>query len=100
MGQALIDHPQNWKNLPDDYIVSKDHTIREVMPVTEENVEQTLERLLKVKKGEILIGRIIPMDSDLLGDTDKQKTFIEETFDTILPIYKQLLDTYFEKEEI
>jgi uncharacterized protein YktB (UPF0637 family) len=99
MGQNLIDYPENWKNLPEDYIVSKDHTIREVMPLTEASAEQTLERLLKVKKGEILIGRIIPIDSNLLEDTEKQKAFIKETIDTILPVYKQMLDTYFEKEE-
>lgn len=99
MGLELIENPENWKNLPEDYIVSKDHTIREVMPVTDENVEKTLDRLLNVKKGEILIGRIIPMDSDLLEDSDKQQAFVEETFDAILPIYKQLLDTYFDLEE-
>jgi uncharacterized protein YktB (UPF0637 family) len=69
------------------------------MPLTEASAEQTLERLLKVKKGEILIGRIIPIDSNLLEDTEKQNAFIKETIDAILPVYKQMLDTYFEKEE-
>lgn len=99
MGQELVDNPRNWKNLSDDYVVSKDHTIREVMPATAENVEKILDRLLNVKKGEILIGRIIPTDGELLDDANKQKAFIEETFDAILPIYKQLLDTYVENDE-
>lgn len=99
MGQNLINHSENWKKLPSEYVVSADHTKLDVTAISDDTVEKTVERLLNVKKGEILIGRIIKNESDLLENQEKQKSFFEETIDTILPLYKQLLDVYFIKEK-
>jgi len=98
MGKDLLRNQKNWNNLPEDFIVSKDHTISEVLECTTENVRSTVERLLNVKKGEFMIGRIIPNDSDLLSNQDKQLAYFKETYDFLIPLYRQLLTVYFSNE--
>ncbi|SFB85223.1 Uncharacterized protein YktB, UPF0637 family [Alkalibacterium subtropicum] len=98
MADYLLNHPTLWNDLPDDYYVSGDHTKTAIEKAGAETVEKTLRRLIKVKKGEIMIGRILTPDSMSLADPDKQEAFFKETLDVLLPIYKELLDLYQEAE--
>lgn len=98
MGEHLLNHSALWRNLPDDYHVSGDHTKTAIKEADEETITKTLERLLKVKKGEFMLGRIITPQSDVLGDEKKQEVYFKETLDVLLPIYKELLDLYQEED--
>lgn len=98
MGEALLEDPSNLEKLPKTYIVSSDHTKREVEPISDEVIGETLNRLLKVKKGEFLVGTIIKPDSDLLENDEQQERFFKEAFDHLIPVYEQLLGVYFEEE--
>lgn len=68
-------------------------------PFTEETMEHVLQRVLDVKKGEIMIGRVIEPGSDLLEDATEQTAFIKASIDLILPLYAQTLQTYRRAEE-
>lgn len=98
MAEYLLSHPALWNDLPEDYYVSGDHTKTAVNKAEEEMIEKTLHRLVKVKKGEIMLGRIIRPYNEVLGDGEKQETFFKETLDVLLPVYKELLDLYQEEE--
>lgn len=100
MAEYLLDHPTLWKDLPEDYYVSGDHTKTAVKSADEATIEKTLHRLIKVKKGEIMLGRIITPESEVLGEQQKQEAFFKETLNVLLPIYKALLDLYQEEEGI
>jgi len=99
MAEFLLDHPTLWNDLPNDFYVSGDHTKTKTNKADEEAVRKTLQRLIKVKKGEVMLGRIITPESGLLGDGQKQEEFFKETLEVLLPIYKALLDLYQEEED-
>lgn len=99
MGEALLNHQENWNELSEDYVISGDHTKTKIEPLTEQTGIRLLERMLKVKKGEMMVGRIISSSSTLLMDEKAQRSFIEETITQLMPLYKQLLDTHHRLEE-
>ncbi|WP_208558863.1 DUF1054 domain-containing protein [Marinilactibacillus kalidii] len=97
MGKALLLHPDHWKALDDSYVLSGDHTKPTIEPLTEKAGVQILERLLKVKKGEFLIERVIENGSSLLENPEAQSKFIKKTISQLIPLYRQLLDIHFEQ---
>ena len=113
VGLALIDNPNfeaemihdllvnrlTWQGLPEDVVLIPDHTKEAYKPFTEETMEHVLQRVLDVKKGEIMIGRVIEPGSDLLEDATEQTAFIKASIDLILPLYAQTLQTYRRAEE-
>ena len=99
MGEALLNHQENWNELSEDYGISGDHTKTKIEPLSEQRGIRLLERMLKVKKGEMMVGRIISSSSTLLMDAKAQRSFIEETITQLMPLYKQLLDTHHRLEE-
>lgn len=79
--------------LPNDFIVSGDHMSPAAIPLREakgEKLEQLLVRLRDVKKGEFLVGRHIPREQVTLLSAGDLHCLIEETFDTLLPIYNTI----------
>lgn len=94
MGESLLENKEIWIKLKDDFVISGDHTKSNVDPLTEESGTRLIKRMITVKKGEVLIGRIIPNTSSLLDDQSKQQTFLLETIVQLIPLYKQLLDQY------
>ncbi|SFK24064.1 Uncharacterized protein YktB, UPF0637 family [Marinilactibacillus piezotolerans] len=94
MGESLLENKENWIKLKDDFVISGDHTKSNVEPLTEESGTRLIKRMITVKKGEVLIGRIIPNNSSLLDDQSKQQAFLLETIVQLIPLYKQLLDRY------
>lgn len=98
MGESLLNRPALWSDLPDDYFISGDHTKSAIQKAEVEIIGNTLNRLLNVKKGEFMIGRILTPASEELSDNTLQMEFFKNTLDGLLPMYKALLDLY-QKEE-
>lgn len=94
MGRHLLSHSDILSSLDTDYIISKDHTQDAVHPLDEQTLTKTLERMITVKKGECLIGKIITPTSALLLSDEKQLHFFKTVYDDLLPAYQQLLDLY------
>jgi uncharacterized protein YktB (UPF0637 family) len=83
---------QIYKSIPNNYVISLDHTKKESVKrdnLTELDFLKILERFQNVKKAELLIGRHIQARDDLLKDGDAFMNVARETFKTLLPIYKQ-----------
>ncbi|MCD5002184.1 DUF1054 domain-containing protein [Enterococcus saccharolyticus] len=85
MADALLAHPEWWTNLPKDFVFNKDHTKSDYEPLTHESFEKALQRLKKVKKSELQIGRIIPKDSE--WDLERMRQYMLETYQALVPIY-------------
>lgn len=99
MGRSLLEYRKNWNQLPDDFVISGDHTKSKVEDLNEENAVRLINRLLTVKKSEVLIGRTISSDDSILEDKVKQRKFFEETIESLVPLYKQLLDIHYAYEK-
>lgn len=98
MGSFLLNRPELWSDLSDDYYISGDHTKAAIKKAKVDTIEHTLDRLLNVKKGEFMIGKILTPSSEELMDDTMQDKFFKETVDGLLPMYKELLDLH-QKEE-
>lgn len=79
------------KLIPAHYFWSTDHTRPEVIPHKEMNSEQYAEMVRKlkdVKKAEALCGLSIKRDDPLLVDGEQLIHLAEETFATLMPLYR------------
>lgn len=98
IAQAFLEDISRWESFA-DFKISKDHTQTKLIDLTRENLESALERVINVKKGEIMIGRIIEPGDELLSQHEKQLDYIKETYLTLMPFYKEALDIHHELEE-
>ncbi len=73
--------------LPDNYVVSKDHTKEIYLPL-KENIKGAFERLEKVKKSEVEVGRFLTKEEVLFSDETSYHDFLKETFLELVPIYE------------
>lgn len=94
IAEGLIDNNQLWSMMDSNFKIMKDHTKTDLIDFTNENILSSLERVINVKKGEIMIGRIIEKNSPLLDDSDEQLAFIKDTYQKIMPVYKYALDIH------
>lgn len=78
--------------IPDHYVLSKDHTKNEAFAYNAENLSETLHRFRDVKKGEFLVGRRFSSDDDLLKDGNAFINEAQKTFETLLPLYKKAMN--------
>ncbi|WP_059104981.1 YktB family protein [Shouchella shacheensis] len=74
--------------IPDDYVVSLDHTKKDSTPFSDLNLDASLERFRDVKKCEWLVGQHIKRNDPLLSDGEAFMSTVKETVETLLPIYK------------
>jgi uncharacterized protein YktB (UPF0637 family) len=84
-----------WPLLPDDYLLSQDHTVPEATPKGElgqSGLLHLLERLEKVKKAEFLCGRWISRRDAVALDGEKLVEITEQTLKTLLPLYRLAAD--------
>ncbi|NSL50726.1 YktB family protein [Calidifontibacillus erzurumensis] len=89
IGQALLDQIQLIKELPEDYVISVDHTQKDAFPVTNaDEMVKALERFRDIKKGEFLIGKLFSTDDPILQNGDEFINTVKNIFFTLLPIYK------------
>lgn len=63
-----------------------DHTVPQITPLMETDLEKALTRFRDVKKGEFEIGRIIPKDSDLWQNPEKARAYMLATYQQLLAI--------------
>ncbi|WP_339261682.1 DUF1054 domain-containing protein [Lysinibacillus sp. FSL K6-3209] len=91
MAQRLLANKSLLQQLPNDFIVSGDHMSPEAIPMEdakEDKLDELLIRLRDVKKGEFLVGRHIPREEAIKLSVSQFQQLVEETFTTLLPIYK------------
>jgi uncharacterized protein YktB (UPF0637 family) len=80
--------------VPDNYMISLDHTMKEATrtgDMSTEDWNKALVRFRDVKKAELLIGRHIPADDMLLRSGDILLKFASSTFETLMPLYRMSL---------
>ena len=94
MAAYFLKYPESIAQLPDDYIVSLDHTKDQVTRINEVDIQAALTRWQKVKKGEFMVGRRLKKDGPILNDADQTEQFILETVHKLFPIYKQAYAAY------
>lgn len=91
MAERLLENITIFDELPDDFILSGDHMSQDAISLKtgrDGQLEQLLNRLRNVKKAEFLVGRHIPREEAIKLSSDAFLLLAEETFDTLLPIYK------------
>ncbi|KAF1297879.1 hypothetical protein BAU15_08215 [Enterococcus sp. JM4C] len=91
MAQAMLDKPRLFGKLPEDTMVSFDHTIDKVERLTDVDLTKGLTRFRDVKKGEFQIGRIIPKESELWQKPEAAKEYMWATYQSLLPIYHETI---------
>lgn len=74
--------------VPKDFYVSLDHTKKDAKPISEIDLNSSLERFRDVKKAEFLIGRHFAANDPLVHDGYQLTNVIKETYKTLLPLYK------------
>ncbi|MBO0470066.1 DUF1054 domain-containing protein [Enterococcus sp. DIV0242_7C1] len=88
IAQAFLDNQKLFKQLPDDFYISIDHTQPKIELLKEADLEKILIRFRDVKKGEFQIGRIIEKTDSLLNDPDKAREYMLQTYEALLPLYR------------
>ena len=79
------------ENLREQFYWSVDHTKpggTKHSELGKDGLRQIADRLGSVKKSEVLCGRFLQKDDPLLKDGGKLLQTIEDTFETLLPLYK------------
>lgn len=99
IAENLIKNSDLWKAFGPDFKIMKDHTKTDIVEYTEDNMLAALNRVINVKKGEIMVGRIIESDSPFLDNNKAQIAFIKDTYHLLIPLYKLALETHMEFEK-
>lgn len=87
IAQTFLDHFSELKQLPDDFVISLDHTKKESFPISQLEIKH-LERFRDVKKGEFLIGRHLNPNEEIVKDGEKLYEFTKDTYDQLIPFYQ------------
>lgn len=93
MGQYLLGHQDKLRDLGKDFVYSVDHTRSEVYSCSE-GIEEALKRFVSVKKAEFEIGRVVKRANISSGEE-----VILSTFDSLFPLYVDLLKIQEEAED-
>ncbi|KPH73948.1 DUF1054 domain-containing protein [Oceanobacillus caeni] len=93
IAQSFINQFEDLKKLPNDYVISLDHTKKESFPITELDIKH-LERFRDVKKGEFLIGKHLSPDDERVRNGEKLFKFTKETYEDLIPFYQSSLQTH------
>ncbi len=91
MAEKLLTHPEVFADLPADFVINQDHTVADYESLNEESLEKSLQRLVKVKKSEFQVGRIIPRESQLWQEPEAAKSYMLTTYQKLLPAYRLLM---------
>lgn len=94
MAKRLLANIPLLGTLPDDFVVSVDHTVAAVMPIAETDWPLVLERLHDVKKAELMIGTKILHDDRRLSSEKGTESVMKDTFMQLLPIYRLCIAEY------
>lgn len=94
MAKRLLANIPLLGTLPDDFVVSVDHTAAAVMPIAETDWPLVLERLHDVKKAELMIGRNLRKDDPRLSNEEGTQAIMRETFMRLLHVYHICMAEY------
>lgn len=76
------------KTIPENFVISQDHTKKDALLVTDIDLENVLKRFRDVKKAEFLIGRHIDAHDTILKDGERLIELMKTTLETLVPIYR------------
>ncbi|WP_068672519.1 YktB family protein [Oceanobacillus sp. Castelsardo] len=93
IAQSFINQYEDLKKLPNDYVISLDHTKKESFPISELDIKH-LERFRDVKKGEFLIGKHLSSDDERVKNGEKLYEFTITTYEHLIPFYQSALQSY------
>lgn len=92
IAKMFIENETKIKDLPKDYYISLDHMKKDGETLEDIDLEKALTRFRDIKKGELLLGKYIYADENILMDGDKLYEEIKQTFQTLIPLYKLAFD--------
>ncbi|MGY0692248.1 YktB family protein [Virgibacillus sp. FSP13] len=78
-------------DVPDDFVISLDHTKKKSTKLVDINLEAALERFRDVKKAEFLIGRHIAANDKRITNGEELVNIAKNTYDILLPFYQRAL---------
>lgn len=87
-GQRLRALPTQLDLWPMSLMLASDHTRPEAVPLTAANFEKVLDRYVRTKKGEFLIGQLVPKTDPIFTDATQQSAFLTKTMAQLLTIYE------------
>lgn len=88
IAQTFINHIDKIKtDIPKDFVISLDHTKKDVSTLEEIDLTKALERFRDVKKAEFLIGQHVAAEDPLLKDGQAFLNVAKNTFETLMPLY-------------
>lgn len=76
------------QTIPEDYVISLDHTKKDATRFSDIDLESALTRFQNVKKAEFLVGKHIKPNDSILKEGQSFLREVEETFKKLSPIYK------------
>ncbi|GKU82340.1 YktB family protein [Niallia sp. NCCP-28] len=79
--------------IPDNYMISSNHMKKDAKKVGETDLQQALERFQDVKKAEFLVGQHIQASDSILANGNQFMDLVEQTFETLLPLYQLSLNS-------
>lgn len=94
IAERLLKKKALFNKLPANYIISGDHMKIDTTPLKgakKEELTQLLTRLRDVKKGEFLVGIHIPREEAVTYTDEAFLQLAEDTFEQLLPIYKEMV---------
>lgn len=101
LGQELINNIEEIQSqIPENFVWSIDHTKPDTISNKELSRETLLEmfdRLVNVKKAELLCGITIDADDPILQHEEALLNKIDETFNKLLPLYSMSMNLYEQK---
>lgn len=83
------------RGVPESFVISQDHMKKEAVTaghMSEADWKATLVRFRDVGKAELLIGRHLAADDEVLRDEDELAAFALSTYETLLPLYRIATD--------
>lgn len=87
IAKSFIENTDEITALPDDYVISLDHTKKEATSHEQIDLYEALVRFRDVKKAEFLVGRHFAANDPLLQNSEKFLTTAKQTFETLMPLY-------------
>ncbi|MBN6185984.1 DUF1054 domain-containing protein [Aneurinibacillus sp. BA2021] len=92
IAQTFLDHIDEVQAaIPDEYVISLDHTKKDAYAagqLQEEELAELLARFRNVKKAEFLVGRHFRPDDPILADGEAFLQAVRNTFETLAPLYR------------
>lgn len=94
IAERLLQNSKLIQSLPKDFVINGDHMKPDAMNIKEiskEGIEKLLERLITVKKAELVIGKHVQPEAAYQLSEKEFMTLCESTIDELFPIYDVMI---------